>query len=347
MLRMLSPAAARVPTSTVAISLATFLLIASSCATATAPPPPAVASAATSGDAFPGAGLPAPLPPRAPGDGAFESLEGPLWVPSREVLLFSDVVERNGSGARIYRFDPVTRQFAPLSWPEVGPTSTNGLATDPRGRLVACERYNARLVRVEPDGKLTVLAERWPANDGPALNAPNDVTIRADGNIYFTDSDWGARPGVAHAPMGVYRVSPGGELSRVLDLQKPNGIALSPDGASLYVGSDAQAKVWRLPLDAAGAVGAPTLLIDGAGVTGGFKVPDGICVDDTGNLYVTNNDDAVKAIVVFDPAGHSLGRIALPFRPSNCTFGGADRRTLYVTTLHGVYELRVPTAGAP
>jgi gluconolactonase len=240
---------------------------------------------------------------------------------------------------------------APVPYPSAAPTSTNGLAVDPAGRLVACERYNGRVVRVEPDAggtsKLTVLADRWPPGTGQPLNAPNDLVVRKDGNLYFTDSDWGARPGVAHAPMGVYRVSPSGELSRISALAKPNGIALSPDGSVLYVGSDTQAKVWKLPVDATGAVGAPALLIDGATVPGGFKVPDGICIDDGGDLYVTNNDDAIKAIVVFDPAGRALGRIPMPYRPSNCSFGGADRRTLYVTTLHGLYEIRLPTPGLP
>lgn len=311
------------------------------CATSNGSPAPA----APASGAFPGAGAATALP--APATGTFESLEGPLWVAAQSALLFSDVVEKNGPAAHIYRFDPAARAYTVMATPETSPTSTNGLAMDPQGRLIATERYNGRLVRSEPDGKLTVLASRWPAADGPALNAPNDVVVRADGNIYFTDSDWGVRPDVPHAPMAVYRVSPAGELSRLLELQKPNGIALSPDGATLYVGSDTQAKVWRLPLDGSGSAGPPVLLIDGATVPDGFKVPDGICVDDAGNLYVTNNDDAIKAIVVFDPAGHLLGRISLPFRPSNCTFGGADRRTMYVTTLHAVFELRVPTPGLP
>lgn len=311
------------------------------CATTNGSPAPA----APSNGSFPGAGVATALP--APATGAFESLEGPLWVPAPSALLFSDVVEKNGAAAHIYRFEPTARAYTVVPTPETSPTSTNGLAVDPQGRLIATERYNGRLVRIEQDGKLTVLASRWPAAGGPALNAPNDVVVRSDGNIYFTDSDWGVRPEGPHAPMAVYRVSPDGQLSRVLELQKPNGIALSPDGATLYVGSDAQAKVWRLPLDAGGAAGQPVLLIDGPTVAGGFKVPDGICVDDSGNLYVTNNDDAVKAIVVFDPAGHVLGRLPIPFRPSNCTFGGADRRTMYVTTLHAVFELRVPTPGLP
>jgi gluconolactonase len=89
------------------------------------------------------------------------------------------------------------------------------------------------------------------------------------------------------------------------------------------------------------------VLIDGPRVPGGFKVPDGICVDDTGNLYVANNSDEIKAIEVFAPAGDLLGRIPFPVAPSNCTFGGADRRTLYVTTLHALYEVRVPVPGFP
>jgi gluconolactonase len=296
---------------------------------------------------FPGAGVPTAIPSDVP----FVSLEGPLWMAASSSLLFSDVVEANASGARIYTFDPMERRFSPVPYPSTTPTSTNGLAVDPAGRLIVCERYNARVVRIEPGtgatSELTVLADRWPAGTGRPLNAPNDVVVRKDGNLYFTDSDWGARPGPGHAPMGVYRVSPTGELSRVLDVEKPNGIALSPDGTTLYVGSDTQAKVWKLPVDAAGAVGAPSLLIDGPAVPGGFKVPDGICVDDRGDLYVTNNDDTGKAIVVFDPAGRSLGRIPFPFRPSNCTFGGVDRRTLYVTTLHAVYGLTVTTPGLP
>jgi gluconolactonase len=313
-------------------------------------PPPATAAAAGPPVLLPGVGTPRALPSPV----WFVSLEGPLWVAAGPYLLFSDVVEKNAAGAVIYRFDPMYRRFSlfPYSTPESpGPTSTNGLAVDAAGDLVACERYNGRLVRVSPEGKRTVLAEAWPpataGHPGTPLNAPNDLVLRGDGNIYFTDTDWGAREGTPHAPTAVYRVSPTGVLSLVLQMQKPNGIALSPDGWTLYIGSDAQAKVWKLPVDSAGAVGAPTVLIDGPSVPGGFKVPDGICVDDSGNLYVANNSDEIRAIEVFDPAGHLLGRIPFPDAPSNCTFGGADRRTLYVTTLHAVYEVRVPVPGLP
>jgi gluconolactonase len=323
------------------VSLAAVAALPAGCATSPTPPAGAVAAAPL----LPGAG-PAEAVPGGP---AFVSLEGPHWVATGSGgghLLFSDVAEANAPEAHIYRLDPGAGTFSVLPYPAAGPTSTNGLAVDPTGRLLACERYNGRLVRVETDGKATVLAERWPAGSDTPLGAPNDLAVRSDGNIYFTDSDWGVRPG-AHAAMGVYRVAPDGQLSRVLDLDKPNGIALSPDGRTLYVGSDVQAKVWKLPVDQDGKPGAASLLIDGASVPGGFKVPDGICVDDGGNLHVTNNDDAIKAIVVFDPSGRQLGRIAIPFRPSNCTFGGEDRRTMYVTTLHAIYRVRMPTPGLP
>ncbi len=328
-----------------------LLLVSPTLACATSVTPAAPSATGGSQLASPGLFLGASVPVALPSDVPFVSLEGPLWMATTGALLFSDVVEANATGARIYSFEPVGHRFSTVSYPSATPTSTNGLAVDPAGRLIACERYNGRVVRLEPAvggaSKVTVLADRWPANTGPPLNAPNDLVVRKDGNLYFTDSDWGARPGPGHAPMGVYRVSPAGELSRVLDLDKPNGIALSPDGATLYVGSDTQAKVWKLAVDAAGAVGAPTLLIDGPRVPGGFEVPDGICIDDGGVLYVTNNDDAIRAIVVFDPAGHPLGRIPFAYRPSNCSFGGPDRRTLYVTTLHAVYALGVPTPGLP
>jgi gluconolactonase len=336
-------------------ALTSLLLVAASLAAACAPteataPPPATVPAAAPPVLLPGAGTPRAIPTPVP----FVSLEGPLWVAAGPYLLFSDVVEKNAPGAVIYRFDPVYRRFSFFPYPAgelVGPTSTNGLAVDAAGDLVACERYNGRLVEVSPEEKRTVLADAWPpatpGHPGVPLNAPNDVVLRGDGNIYFTDTDWGARPGTAHAPMAVYRVSPTGVLSLVLQMQKPNGIALSPDGWTLYIGSDVQAKVWKLPVDQSGAVGAPTVLIDGARVPGGFKVPDGICVDDSGNLYVANNSDEIKAIEVFDATGEPLGRIPFPAAPSNCTFGGVDRRTLYVTTLHALYEVRVPTPGLP
>jgi gluconolactonase len=333
-------------------ALASVALLAAALSCTTTSTPPGSTAAATAAPMFPGAGVPAAIPTTT----AFVSLEGPFWVAAGGYLLFSDVVEANAPAAHIYRFEPAARTFSVLPYPPpLAPgqsTSTNGLAVDRSGALLACERYHGRLIRVTAGGTSTVLADRWPATEvagqpSARFNAPNDLAVRSDGNIYFTDSDWGIRPGADHGPMAVYRLAPDGKLERILELTKPNGIALSPDQQTLYFGSDVQAKVWKASLDASGAAGAPTLLIDGATVAGGFKVPDGICVDDAGNLYVTNNADEIKAIVVFDPAGRQLGRIPFPDAPSNCTFGGAERKTMYVTTLHAIYEVRMPTPGLP
>jgi len=274
---------------------------------------------------------------------AFVSLEGPFWVASGGYLIFSDVVERNGAEARIYRYAPGTGAFATVDYPG-SPVSTNGLAVDGQGRLVACERWNGSLARTS-HGKRSVVADRSPS--GATLNAPNDLTLAKDGNLYFSDSKWGAQPG-DHASTAVYRVSPMGVLSVAFQVDMPNGVVLSPDGRTLYVGSDVQDRLWRLPVAADGSVGTPAPFAE-AGSTPQSKVhvPDGLCVDDLGRVYVANNSTEVSAIVIFDSDGRYAGRIPFPVPPSNCTFGGADRRTLYVTTLHAIYQARTDTPGLP
>jgi gluconolactonase len=275
----------------------------------------------------------------------FVSLEGPFWVASGGYLIFSDVVEQNGGAAKIYRYDPGAGTMSVVAYP-LAPTSTNGLAVDAQGRLIACERWNGALARVA-GGVRSVIADHAPAPGALPLNAPNDLTVRADGNIYFSDTKWGARPG-EHAPLAVYRVAPDGALSVAFRVEMPNGVVLSPDGATLYVGSDAQDRLWRLPVAPDGVVGAAAPFVDSKSVPNGkLHVPDGLCVDDRGRVYVANNSDDVSGIQVFDSDGHFAGRIPIPAPPSNCTFGGADRRTLYVTTLHAVYEVRVEIPGLP
>jgi gluconolactonase len=285
------------------------------------------------------AGAPRAIPSNIP----FFSLEGPYWVASGGYLIFSDVVEQNGPAAKIYRFDPPTRAFSTVPYPR-SPTSTNGLAVDAEGRLLACERWNGALTRVSR-AERHLLAERAP--DGQPLNAPNDLTVRRDGNIYFSDTTWGARPG-PHAPTAVYRVSPDGALSVAFRVDMPNGVVLSPDGNTLYVGSDAQDRLWRLPVATDGTVGSPVPFGSAQDdPQARLHIPDGLCVDDRGRVYVTNNSAEVSAIIVFNSAGRPVGRIPFPVPPSNCTFGGTDRRTLYVTTLHAIYEVPMETAGLP
>ncbi len=321
--------------------LATLIVLGaalSSCATTARPAPAASRTVVVAG------GIAASAPRAIPSSIPFVSLEGPFWVATGGYLIFSDVVEQNGAAAKIYRYDPGSGAISVVPYPQI-PTSTNGLAVDAQGRLVACERWNGALARID-GGTRAVLADHAPGGT-ESLNAPNDLTLRADGNIYFTDTKWGARPG-AHAPTAVYRIAPDGVLSVAFAVDMPNGVLLSPDGATLYVGSDAQDRLWRLPVAADGSVGAAAPFVDTHSVPGGkMHVPDGLCTDDRGRIYVTNNSDDVSAIEVFDSDGHFADRIPIPAPPSNCTFGGADRRTLYVTTLHAVYEVRVDSPGLP
>jgi gluconolactonase len=316
--------------------LAAVALGLGACATTTTAP------AGTSQAAREGA-IAAGPPIAIPSDLPFESLEGPFWVASGGYLIFSDVVEKNGPAAKIYRYDPRARVFSVVPYPG-SPTSTNGLAVDADGSMLTCERWNGTLARVS-HGERQALAERTP--DGQPLNAPNDLTVRRDGNIYFSDTTWGARPG-DHAPTAVYRVSPVGTLSVAFRVGMPNGVLLSPDGNTLYVGSDAQDRLWRLPVAADGSVGSPEPFGDATNEPRGrLHVPDGLCVDDLGRVYVANNSAEVSAIVVLDSVGRFVERISFPAPPSNCTFGGADRRTLYVTTLHAIYEVPMTTPGLP
>ena len=312
---------------------------------ATKAPAPAANLVASSALTAGSGGIATSAPRAIPSTFRFVSLEGPFWVASGGYLIFSDVIEQNGAAARIYKYDPGAGAMTVLAYPLV-PTSTNGLAVDGQGRLLACERWNGALSRVEGDQR-QVLADHAPDGHPPSLNAPNDLTVRADGNIYFSDTKWGARPG-DHAPTAVYRVAPDGAVSVAFQVDMPNGVLLSPDGATLYVGSDAQDRLWKLPVAADGSVGEAASFVDATSVPGGkLHVPDGLCTDDRGRVYVANNSADVSAIQIFESDGRYAGQIPMPAPPSNCTFGGPDRRTLYVTTLHAVYEVRMETPGLP
>jgi gluconolactonase len=320
----------RVPLSAILLALPTLAACGSARSVPTDPP------------ARLGPALEAPRP--IPSDLSFVSLEGPFWVRESGTLLFSDVVEKNGPAAKIYRYDPAHGQFSVVPYPG-DPISTNGLAVDGQGRLLACERWNGLLARVRlGDGQRAVLAERSP--EGNALDAPNDLTLRADGNIYFSDSHWGARPG-KEAATAVYRLSPAGQVSVAFAVNMPNGVVLSPDGKTLYVGSDAQDRLWRLPVAPDGTVGPAQPFAASHDPQARLNVPDGLCVDERGRLYVTNNSEDVRAIIVFDSDGRFAGRIPFPVPPSNCTFGGRDGRLLFVTTAHALYQVRVDTPGLP
>jgi gluconolactonase len=271
----------------------------------------------------------------------FEFTEGPAWSPDG-ALLFSSPNTNS-----IYRLDPQLERvtlFRPKSgytgvdigrYPQPG---SNGLTFDPAGRLVICQHGNRRVIRVNPHGDTSVIADSY---DGRRLNSPNDVVCRSDGSVWFTDPPFG-RPGMADDPdreldfSGVFRVSPEGEVTLIDDsLQGPNGIAFSPDERTLYVGNwDPDAKVVvRYDLSADGDVLRRSILFDMTAAAGEDAI-DGIKVDGAGTLYVCGPG----GIWVISPAGERLDLIELPEAPHNLAWG-PDADTLYVTAMTSIYRL--------
>jgi gluconolactonase len=273
--------------------------------------------------------------------GGFEFTEGPVWSPDG-ALLFS-----SPNTNVIYRLDPeagrvtVFRSKSGYSGADIGryhQPGSNGLAFSPDGRLTICQHGNRRVIRVNPHGDTTVLADRY---EGRRLNSPNDLVYGSDGTLYFTDPPFGL-PGAFDDPArelpfsGVFRVRDG-EVSLVTDeLAGPNGIALSPDERYLYVGDwDLTHKVvMRYDLDG----GGPGEILCDLTDAPGEDAIDGIAVDRDGTLYVCGPG----GVWMLSPAGERLGLIELPEAPHNLAWGDADGRSLYITALTSVYRMRLP-----
>jgi gluconolactonase len=270
----------------------------------------------------------------------FEFTEGPVW--SRDGSLLFSSPNTNA----IYRWTPagrvtVFRSKSGYSGLDIGrfhQPGSNGLTFSPDGLLTICQHGNRRVIRVNPHGDTTVLADRY---DGQRLNSPNDLVYRSDGTLFFTDPPFGLRhPDQAELGFsGVYRVSPGGEASLLTaELAGPNGLAFSPDEHWLYVGD------WDLDHKAVmrydPETGEGEILCDLTDAPGEDAI-DGIKVDVEGRLYVCGPG----GIWVISPEGERLGLLRLPEEPHNLAWGDEDGRTLYVTALTSVYRLRMATEG--
>ena len=253
--------------------------------------------------------------------------EGPQWRASAGEFVFSDI-----DGNTIYRW-PLTG--APASFRNPSGRS-NGLAVDTSGVLLACEHANRRVSR--GDGATPALVvERF---EGSRFNSPNDVTVRSDGTIYFTDPPYGIQDNQRElAFMGVFRIAPGGAITaerRGALTERPNGIALSPDETRLYVGDSEGAIVRVYDVASSGALSNPRTFATPTG-------PDGMAVDAAGNLFVTSS----TGVQVFSPEGTLWGTITVPMQPANVAFGGSDGRTLLITARTAVYRVSLVNPGLP
>jgi gluconolactonase len=294
-------------------------------------------------------GLDAIVPPDARLErvaGGFEFTEGPVWTRDG-ALLFS-----SPNTNVIYRWAPtgvvtVFRAKSGYAGVDIGrfpQPGSNGLTFDPQGRLAICQHGNRRVIRVEPHGDITVLADRY---DGKRLNSPNDLVYRSDGSLYFTDPPFGL-PGAFDDPKkelpfsGIYRVEDGAVKLLSAELSGPNGIAFSPDERYLYVGNwDLERKiVMRYELDESGAVSNGAVFFDMIGAPGEDAI-DGLKVDQEGNLYVCGP----SGVWVLSAEGTHLGTLKLPEAPHNLAWGDDDGRTLYFTALTSIYRMRLNIPG--
>ena len=264
--------------------------------------------------------------------GGFEFTEGPLWNAEEGYLLFSDMP------------GDVMRRW----WEESGvveevrkPSNmSNGLTYDNEGRLVACEHATSRLTRTESDGTITTIASHY---QGRELNSPNDVVVKSDGSIYFTDPPFGRAPyfGVERPQeldfQGVYRVVPESGEPELLadDFEGPNGLCFSPDESLLYVNDTPRMHIRVFDVGRDGTIENGRVFFVQEG-TGEGK-PDGMKTDEQGNVYCTGPG----GIWVISPEAEHLGTIRVPEKANNLNWGGPDWNTLYITASSSIY--RVPT----
>ncbi|WP_238757320.1 SMP-30/gluconolactonase/LRE family protein [Rubinisphaera margarita] len=276
----------------------------------------------------------------------FDWTEGPVWVPGEPGhLLFSDI-PRNS----VYRWEEgkgATLYMKPSGYTGVadygGEPGCNGLMLDADGRLLSCEHGDRRLSVLTENGGKRTLVDNY---QGKRLNSPNDLIIHSSGDILFTDPPYGL-PNRWDDPRreldfcGVYRLAADGKLTLLTkEMTRPNGVALSPDEKTLYVAqSDPQAAIWKaFPINGDGSLGKSRLLHDATKEVKSLPgLPDGMAVAQDGTIFATGPG----GVYVFTPEGKLLGRISTGERTSNCTFGGPDGKTLYMTA--DTYICRIKT----
>jgi gluconolactonase len=270
----------------------------------------------------------------------FSFLEGPVWIASQNALYFSDFTlsAPTGSPGKIQKYTPATNTFE--EWATM--PATNGLAVDERGSFVAASQQLQRLIRFDPATKAQTNVMGGDMYNGQPFNCLNDVVVRGDGNIYFTDPNYQKGGRAGQPDTSYFRLSPAGVLTRIGARTQPNGISLSPDGQYLYV-SSAEANgggIKRHQVAADGSVMVPAMDVS--------PLPsDGMAIDCGGNLYLVANG----TVTVVSPTGQQMGTIGgLPNGAdfvTNAAFGGPDGKTLYVTSAMTLHRIVLNIPGLP
>lgn len=261
--------------------------------------------------------------------GDFQFTEGPLWHP-QGFLLFSDIPANT-----LY-------QWTANKKPEIfrRPSgNTNGNTLDREGRLLSAEHGNRRVSRTEKDGTVVTLASQF---EGKRLNSPNDLVVKSDGSIYFTDPPYGIKSEQEELGFyGVYRLASDGKLTLLVkDFVRPNGIAFSPDEKKLYVNDSQKGDIRVFDVKSDGTLENGQLFAE---LKDPSKkgVPDGMKVDREGNVYSTGSG----GIWIFSGSGNLLGRIEVPEVPANIAWGDDDYQTLYITASNSLYRIRLKIPG--
>jgi len=273
----------------------------------------------------------------------FRWCEGPAWFGDGRYLLWSDI-----PNDRIMKWEEETGAVSVFRKPS---HNSNGNTRDRQGRLLTCEHETRRVTRTEYDGAITVVADSY---DGKPLNSPNDIVCKSDGSIWFTDPPFGvlgyyegqmAKP---ELPTNVYRVDPRTERLTVVagDVNRPNGLAFSPDEARLYV---IEAGTSPRLIHVYDVEGGARLVNKRRLVDAGPGTTDGLRVDVDGNLWVGwgMGAEGLDGVSIFNPDGKPIGRIDLPERCANLCFGGRHRNRLFLAASTSLYSLYVNTQGAP
>ena len=265
-----------------------------------------------------------------------EFTEGPVWHAEGKFLLFSDIPANQMK--KWTAEEGITNFRVPSG-------KSNGLTYDKQGRLVTCEHANRRVSRTEADGTVVTIASHY---EGKRLNSPNDVVVKSDGSIYFSDPPYGltADYGVEGEQdlnfQGVYRLSSDGQTLTLLidDFDRPNGLCFSPDESILYIDDTERMHVRAFDVQPDGTIANGRVFAEEEGEG---AAPDGMKIDVHGNVYLTGPD----GIWVFDTSGEHLGIIQIPERSANLAWGGDDWSTLFITASTSLYSIQCKVAGIP